>query len=183
MYSEGSALKDFTHWIGNVNWKVKQAIKLTLPVVPEAKNKNEANLHENGRWGTKVNTDLFNCFWKQLRYRFPKKKISQPILFSVTNHWKNGGWYAGHKNKFLGLFSGVGMNKMKNTRRIYAGGFANLVPSPKNQKKRQLLLDDFLVLYKEGTNPQRSQRKKEIYRLPTVYSHLSANYNTWGIKA
>jgi len=169
MYSEGSALK-----ISPIGWDVlkgEQAIKLTLPVVPEEKNKMRPNAMKMAD-EEEVNTDLLSEL-KKLRFSISREKnVPAYVIFSdkvlklmatdmpVTN------------NQFLGI-SGVGMNKTDQ----YGEEFMAVIRKYKSVAKPKTTpttLETF-VLYKEGFNPEEIAAKRNL-QITTIYSHLSQLY-------
>jgi len=95
--------------ISPIGWNVlkgEQANKNWLwPVVFwNAKNKNEANLHENGRWG-RSDTDLFTGSEAGWGIRFPRRKFPSLFLFQWQNHVKEMAVIMPcHRKSVLGYF-------------------------------------------------------------------------------
>ncbi|REG87085.1 DNA helicase RecQ [Algoriphagus antarcticus] len=169
MYSEGSALK-----ISPIGWKVlkgEQRIKLTLPVVPEEKNKMRPNAMKMAD-EEDVNTDLFTAL-KQLRYSISQEEnFPAYLIFSDKSLKGMAVDMPVTENQFLAI-SGVGMNKMEKYGEEFMRVIRKFSSSPK-PKKTPTTLETF-VLYKEGLNPAEIAAKRDL-QITTVYSHLSQLY-------
>jgi ATP-dependent DNA helicase RecQ len=169
MYSEGSALK-----ISPIGWNVlkgEQAIKLTLPVVLEAKNKMKPTSIKMADEG-EVNTDLFTAL-KQLRYSISQEEnFPAYLIFSDKSLKEMAVDMPVTENQFLAI-SGVGMNKMEKYGEEFMRAIRKFSSSPK-PKKTPTTLETF-VLYKEGLNPAEIAAKRDL-QITTIYSHLSQLY-------
>jgi ATP-dependent DNA helicase RecQ len=169
MYSEGSALK-----ISPIGWKVlkgEQAIKLTLPVVPEEKNKMRPNAMKMAD-EEEVNTDLLADL-KKLRFSISREKnVPAYVIFSDKVLKLMATDMPVTTNQFLGI-SGVGMNKTDQ----YGEEFMAVIRKYKSVAKPKTTpttLETF-VLYKEGLNPEEIAAKRDL-QVTTIYSHLSQLY-------
>jgi ATP-dependent DNA helicase RecQ len=169
MYSEGSALK-----ISPIGWDVlkgEQAIKLTLPVVPEEKNKMRPNAMKMAD-EEEVNTDLLSEL-KKLRFSISREKnVPAYVIFSDKVLKQMATDMPVTTNQFLGI-SGVGMNKTDQ----YGEEFMAVIRKYKSVAKPKTTpttLETF-VLYKEGFNPEEIAAKRDL-QITTVYSHLSQLY-------
>jgi ATP-dependent DNA helicase RecQ len=169
MYSEGSALK-----ISPIGWKVlkgEQAIKLTLPVVPEEKNKMRPNAMKMAD-EEEVNTDLLADL-KKLRFSISREKnVPAYVIFSDKVLKLMATDMPFTTNQFLAI-SGVGMNKTDQ----YGEEFMAVIRKYKSVAKPKTTpttLETF-VLYKEGLNPEEIAAKRDL-QVTTIYSHLSQLY-------
>jgi ATP-dependent DNA helicase RecQ len=169
MYSEGSALK-----ISSIGWKVlkgEQAIKLTLPVIPEEKNRVNPKAMKMVDEG-EVNTDLYDEL-KKLRFSIAREKnVPAYVIFSDKVLKLMATDMPVTTNQFLAI-SGVGMNKTDQ----YGEEFMQVIRQFKavaKPKKIPTALETF-VLYKEGLNPEEIAAKRAL-QLTTIYSHLSQLY-------
>jgi ATP-dependent DNA helicase RecQ len=169
MYSEGSALK-----ISPIGWNVlkgEQAIKLTLPVVLEAKNKMKPTSMKMA-FEEEVNTDLLSEL-KKLRFSISREKnVPAYVIFSDKVLKQMATDMPVTTNQFLGI-SGVGMNKTDQ----YGEEFMAVIRKYKSVAKPKTTpttLETF-VLYKEGLNPEEIAAKRDL-QVTTIYSHLSQLY-------
>jgi ATP-dependent DNA helicase RecQ len=109
MYSEGSALK-----ISPIGWDVlkgKLAIKLTLPLLAEEKNKRKAK-DMILAYEEEVNTDLFDSL-KKLRYSISRaENVPAYIVFNDKTLKVMSSNLPVTESQFLAI-SGVGINKME----------------------------------------------------------------------
>jgi ATP-dependent DNA helicase RecQ len=169
MYSEGSALK-----ISPIGWNVlkgEQAIKLTLPVVLEAKNKMKPTSMKIA-FEEEVNTDLFTAL-KQLRYSISQEEnFPAYLIFSDKSLKGMAVDMPVTENQFLAI-SGVGMNKMEK----YGEEFMRVIRkfSSSQKTKKISTTEETLLLYKEGLAPGEIAAKRDL-QITTIYSHLSQLY-------
>jgi ATP-dependent DNA helicase RecQ len=169
MYSEGSALK-----ISPIGWDVlkgEQAIKLTLPVIPEEKNRVNPKAMKMVDEG-EINTDLYDEL-KKLRFSIAREKnVPAYVIFSDKVLKLMATDMPVTTNQFLAI-SGVGMNKTDQ----YGEEFMAVIRKFKavaKPKTTPTTMETF-VLYKEGLNPAEIAAKRAL-QLTTIYSHLSQLY-------